>query len=100
MATLFDTTPPVASPKIDGATYDPKLDGKRLGTQGERVKQLMLDGKRRTLPEIADALGVETITTGLSARVRDLRKPEFGGYIVKRARRTPGLWEYWVEVQP
>lgn len=82
-------------PKFAGRTYDAKLDGERLKTQFECVKELMLDGQWRTFDEIrATVKGTET---AISARLRDLRKAKFGGYTVESRRRTVGLWEYRVK---
>ena len=82
---------------FDGSTYDPLLDATRLKSQLERVRALMQDGQWRTLGEIqAFAGGSES---ALSARLRDLRKPRFGAWIVDRRRirkGTCGLWEYRV----
>jgi hypothetical protein len=52
----------------------------------------MLDGKWRTLRQIADSLRYPEAS--VSARVRDLRKPKFGAMDVKRQRVAGGLWEY------
>jgi hypothetical protein len=79
---------------FDGATYDVSLDSQRLGTQLSDVRNVMCDGIWRTLDEIISAIGRGT-QTGISARLRDLRKPKFGGWTVESRRRTPnGLWEY------
>jgi hypothetical protein len=82
---------------FDGVTADPELDDARLTSLLDRVRQLMLDGKWRTLREIADALGHGS-EASISARLRDLRKPKFGGLIVESRRRytegpTSGVWE-------
>lgn len=75
---------------IDGFTFDPKLDGKRLKGQHERVFALMSDGRFRTVPEIVKTLrqlwGKNYSETGVSARLRDLRKTKFGKYIVDSRR--------------
>ena len=42
--------------QFDGSTYSPALDGPRLTSQLARVKELMSDGRWRTLQEIADAV--------------------------------------------
>lgn len=55
----------------------------------------MLDGVWRTLPEIASAIGAPEAS--VSARLRDLRKPKFGGFDVGRKARgdaSEGLYEY------
>ncbi|HVY65919.1 MAG TPA: hypothetical protein VHH11_13945 [Gammaproteobacteria bacterium] len=82
--------------RADGETFDGELDGVRLGAQMARVRALLLDGRWRTLAEIAVATGDPEAS--VSARVRDLRKPRFGGYDVQRRRRpgleARGVWEY------
>lgn len=82
---------------FDGATIDPALDGPRLTRQLDAVRELMADGKWRTLDEIAAV--VKGSTPGISARLRDLRKSEHGSLKVERRRRyeagpTSGVWEY------
>ena len=84
--------------QFDGVTYN-RQDGPRLWTQLEAVRHLMSDGQWRTLHQIQDALwwgyGSSASEAGVSARLRDLRKAKFGGYVVDR-RRFGGLWEYRV----
>lgn len=80
---------------FDGVTFVPELDGKRLGDQLVAVRTLMLDGLWRTLREISDEVGAPEAS--VSARLRDLRKPQFGKYSVERRRRGlpgNGLFEY------
>lgn len=88
------------TPPFDGATYDAEIDGARLGSQLERVRDLMLDGTWRTIPEIRNAVRRpdELMSeASISARLRDLRKEKFGGYVVEHRRvRESGLWEYRV----
>ncbi len=84
---------------FDGETYDAPLDENRLSRQLDRVRNLMLDGKWRTLFEIEQATGAPE--TSVSARLRDLRKIRFGNYCVERRRRgLPhlGLHEYRVTI--
>ena len=80
---------------IWGSTFDTKLDGERLGSQLLRVLAFMRDGEWHILNEIGQAAhGSEA---GVSARLRDLRRPEHGGYTVERRRRGDpkrGLVEY------
>jgi len=88
--------PPPPVIYFDGRTYDPSKDRARLETMLDRVRALMADNEPRTLGEIVAVVGGSE--AGVSARLRDLRKPRFGSYIVRRRRRTErGLWEYWVE---
>lgn len=80
---------------FDGKTYEERHDGERLASQFERVFSLMKDGRWRTLEEIAAT--VHGSESGVSARLRDMRKPKFGGHTVeRRARgdRERGLFEY------
>ena len=89
---------------FDGLTYDPEKDFARLKTSLEKVRWLMLNplGKWWTLRELADQTG--SSEAGVSARVRDLRKPKNGGLIVENERMTGGLWRYrvvhWVQPDP
>lgn len=88
---LFEYQPP-AKVAFDGVTYDPDQDHKRLKGQLWRVFQLMSDGKWRTLAEIAiEAGGSEA---SVSARLRDLRKEQYGGREVLHERVKGGLWRY------
>jgi hypothetical protein len=86
---LFET-----SPRFDGVAYDPALDHDRLRRQLGRVFELMMDGRWRTLFEVAEVTGDPQ--TSISAQIRNLRKPRFGGYEVQKRRRcgTSGSWEY------
>lgn len=85
-------------PHFDGETYEPEEDHARLTGQLARVLDLMKDGRWRTLAEIAKA--VDGSEAGVSARLRDLRKPRFGGYVVERERGEGGLHRYRLEVGP
>ena len=82
MLTLFD------GPDINAA------DTIRLTGQLKGVFTILSDGEWHTLREIAVfAHGSEA---GCSARIRDLRKPKFGGYTIERKRATEngGTWLY------
>lgn len=87
-------TPRHRGPRFDGPVYDPALDADRLRRQLGRVWNLMIDGRWRTLYEIAQACGDPE--TSISAQIRNLRKPRFGGHEVQNQRRTAtgGSWEY------
>lgn len=90
--------------KFDGETCDDKLDGPRLRHQLERVREYMLAifPTWKSLSEISVELGrlypcTRFPEASVSARLRDLRKPKFGGYTVKSKRRTTAdQWEYLV----
>jgi len=81
---------------FDGATFDERLDAERLTSLFDRVLALMSDGEWRTLSAIADRLG-EGSEASISARLRDFRKPKFGGHIVDRVRiGDSGVFKYKV----
>lgn len=103
---LFDRPPAPYDPKpsfvehperatFDGETFDPAVDQARLAGQLGRVWALMSDGQWRTLAAIAAA--TESSEAAVSARLRDFRKPRFGGYQVDRRRVAGGLFEYRVQ---
>lgn len=78
---------------FDGVTYEPDIDHDRLTGQLAAVKQLMADGEWRTLDDISFV--VNGSVSGISARLRDLRKKRFGSHTVERRRtETPGVFEY------
>lgn len=81
-----------------GKTFDPALDEERLNEQTIRIYRLMNDSLWRTLAEIAEE--TKDPEASISARLRDLRKEDFGGFVVNRRRRKAGsgLWEY--QLQP
>ena len=83
---------------MDGETFDQARDGKRLNKQQRAVTEVMLDGKWRTLKHIAMTIGAPE--SSVSARLRDLRKPRYGGYIVERRYISNGLFEYRVLPPP
>jgi hypothetical protein len=69
-----------------------------LGRQLRLVLDVMVDGRWRTLFEIAAA--TKAPQSSVSARLRDLRKARFGGHTIERRRRTAGAgtWEYCLVV--
>lgn len=104
--TLFDLLTPTPPPRFDGATFDPLLDQKRLTGQHRRVFDAMESGRWFTLDELQKEIlrttGVHDSITGISARTRDLRKPQWGSHWVHSRRRGDekrGIWEYSLEVK-
>lgn len=88
---LFTYNPP-APVAFDGVTYDWQQDHERLKSQLWRVFNLISDGKWRTLSEIAeDAGGSEA---SVSARLRDLKKEQYGAHTVEKEHVRKGLWRY------
>jgi hypothetical protein len=76
-------------------TFEAARDADRLNTQFGRVFALMQDGEWRTLKAISRHLG-NASETAVSARLRDMRKPQCGSHTVQRRRveDVPGLWQY------
>lgn len=84
-------------------------DRRRLFSQHEAVLEIMQDGARHTIPELVHRLNrdydLPATGTSVSARIRELRHPDFGGFIVLRDRRArPGtrnaLWHYRLATTP
>jgi hypothetical protein len=77
---------------FDGCTFEENRDGSRLQAQLDRVHAVMADGAWRTLRDLSESCG--SPEASVSARLRDLRKPKFGGYEVERRYVRRGLHEY------
>lgn len=80
------------SPEFAGITYEPERDKARLSSQLEAVREAMKDGEWHTLEELSERCG--GTVSSVSARLRDLRKPKFGGYLVEREHVVQGLFHY------
>ena len=80
--------------KFDGADYKPERDDVRLTGQLLRVWDVVHDGSWYTLKQIADKTGDPEAS--VSAQLRHLRKPRFGGYIVEKEYISNGLYKYRV----
>jgi DNA-binding IclR family transcriptional regulator len=83
-------------PHRDGSTYVHERDARRLAGQHCRVLAYLRDGQWHTLAEIAEH--THDPEASVSARLRDLRKPKFGGYIVEREYVARGLFRYRLKV--
>lgn len=73
----------------------------RLGSGRDMVELVMSDGQARTLWEIQQAVealphGAHFSESTISARIRDLRKPQHGGHTIKRRTRHGQTCEYWM----
>lgn len=78
---------------FNGETYEPEFDFNRLSGQWRRIYNVMQDGRWRTLEDICLVSGCEPQSA--SARLRDFRKPKFGGHTVERMRfKQTGLFLY------
>ena len=77
---------------FDGCTYDPARDHDRLAKQLGRVYDYMSDGLWHSLAQISRFTGDPEAS--VSARLRDLKKPRFGGYNIDHKHVKDGLWVY------
>ena len=80
------------APDFDGETYERARDHARLNAQLARVLTVLKDGQWHTLAGLSAQTGDPEAS--ISARVRDLRKEKFGGYVVERRYVESGLFEY------
>jgi hypothetical protein len=78
--------------RFNGADYDRSRDDARLTGQILRVWNCVSDGKWKTLRQIAQETGDPEAS--ISAQLRHLRKPRFGGYTVEREYIDNGLYKY------
>ncbi len=81
--------------KFSGSDYIKSIDEPRLKKQYIVIRDLMQDGKWRTLQEIESKTGYPQAS--ISAQLRNLRKKSFGGHNVEKKRRgntSSGLFEY------
>lgn len=93
---LLAWTPPAIIGDRAGITFDRARDGKRLDGQAGDVFRVMSDGQWHTLADISDATGHPQAS--VSSRIRDLRKPKFGGFTISTEYVRRGLWRYRLEV--
>lgn len=85
------------APRSAGPVYEAAHDQRRLSDQFHRILRLMLDGQWRSLAAIAELTGDPQ--SSVSAQLRHMRKPRFGGYTVERkpsGDRRRGLFVYRV----
>jgi DNA polymerase III delta prime subunit len=77
-----------------GVTYERDQDYVRLNRQATDVWRAMIDGRWHTLHELHRI--TDHPEASISARLRDFRKPEFGGHEVKskRLENGSGLFRY------
>lgn len=63
-----------------------------------RIAAILLDGQWHNARAIARRLRMST--AGITARLRDLRKREYGGWIIAvRRPERPGVYDYRMESQ-
>ena len=83
----------MSQPNFSGPDYDKDRDQKRLASQQDRIRDLMLDGVWRSVHEITERVGGSE-NSG-QAQLRHLRKPRFDCHIVTK-RRKENTFEYHV----
>lgn len=76
---------------FDGPDLTPE-DDLRLGRQLATVRDAMSDGKWHDPEELERLTGFRWAS--ISARLRDLRKPRFGGHAVERTNAGNGNFAY------
>lgn len=77
----------------DGSTFIPARDKLRLDKQAGLVWLYMSTHEWVTSEEVKGAVGYRH-DSSITARFRDFRKPDFGGYIVDRRYVGGGVHEY------
>jgi histidinol phosphatase-like enzyme len=77
--------------KRDGFTFT-SSDLDRLNKQAKAVFNVICDGEWYTLDQIAFC--AHAPQASVSARLRDLRKPRFGGFVVQRKNMGGGVFHY------
>lgn len=80
--------------RFNGPEYDPARDNGRLTKQIGRVYVAAFGETWYTIAELAAKTGDPE--NSVSAQLRHLRKPRFGGYTVERRSRRGPLFEYRV----
>lgn len=77
---------------FDGSDYAPARDNHRLTGQLRRVWAFMSSGNWETLASISSATGDPA--PSVSAQLRHLRKPRFGGHTIQKQYEGAGLYTY------
>ena len=80
--------------RFDGSDYQPARDDVRLTGQLLRIWEATKGGDWRTLDQLADLTGDPPAS--ISAQLRHLRKPRFGGHQVIKQHQGHGLYKYRV----
>lgn len=88
------TWAPADPVRFNGSDYVPSRDNARLTGQIQRVFEATADEKWLTLDELHQLTGDPHAS--ISAQLRHLRKPRFGGHVIEKRQRgaSQGLYEY------
>jgi len=82
---------------FSGSTYDAPRDHDRLTHLQDKVRRCMASGGWWTISALQHECG--GTEASVSARIRDLRKPANGGYVVEREYVRRGLFRYRMQPQ-
>ena len=77
---------------FDGSDYDHLRDATRLHGQMKRIWEIVKDGQWQTLSDLSKKTGDPEAS--ISAQLRHLRKPRFGGHTIEKHRCPSGQYEY------
>jgi len=91
---LMDKINSLKTNAFDGDDYQHDRDFTRLKNQSERVYTFIQNGEWTTLSEISAATGAPEAS--ISAHLRDLRKPRYGGHTVEKKYVGGGIYQYRV----
>ena len=91
---LIDKINNLKDKAFDGDDYQHERDFTRLKKQAERIYSFVADSKWTTLREISAATGAPEAS--VSACLRDLRKPKYGGHTVEKRYVGGGIYQYRV----
>ena len=89
---------PASLPSASAPDQEPLLGGLSTGRQLGAVWDVMRDGQWHTLADIAQRTNMPEAS--ISARLRDLRKPEHGEWNVSKRAAGGGKYAYRVVPQP
>ena len=91
---LIDKINSLKDKAFDGDDYQHERDFTRLKKQAERVYGFVADSEWKTLREISVATGAPEAS--VSAYLRHLRKPKYGGHTVEKKYVGGGIYQYRV----
>ena len=89
---MVDEEMPDFDADFNGDDYQSERDKERLRGQILRVYTAIKDGRWRTLRQLAEITGDPEAS--VSAQLRHLRKPRFGGHEIVKRNIKNGLYEY------
>ena len=78
--------------RFDGSDYDHLRDAARLHGQLGRIWEVIKNGCWHTLADLSTKTGAPEAS--VSAQLRHLRKPRFGGHTIEKQRCPSGQYEY------